>query len=142
MARGWWSARAVERAEHGNSPRKASVMAWFMLLMVLSFPVVIQAQAVPVTMRGVGGISCGTWMESQDSPQYRYQITEWIFGFLSGINWETANTQVRIPERAVVVAFLDHYCHNHPDKLISSGAAALHRALDSERDKEPPSTLR
>ena len=70
-------------------------------------------------------VSCGKWLESRQTPSLFSQYRQWIFGFVSGINWETSGPQARPPDFEAAVAFVDGYCRNNPPHSIALAGAAL-----------------
>ena len=86
----------------------------------------------------MSGASCGTWTQErvEGGPQAAVDA-EWIFGFVSGVNWGRASLTNRnsllgygIDENGWV-AFVDQYCLGHP--LDTVGAAAIHLIQELER---------
>ena len=74
---------------------------------------------------GSGTGSCGKWLESRQNLAVHYQHQQWVYGFLSGVNWETSGPQAKPPDGEAVVAFVDTYCRNNPLHILALAAAAL-----------------
>ena len=75
---------------------------------------------------GAGLLSCGKWLEDfRHSLAGHHQNMQWIYGFLSGVNWHTSGPQAKPPDVEGLAAFVDFYCRNNPLHPIGLAAAAL-----------------
>jgi hypothetical protein len=94
------------------------------LLLFYCLAIPVYAQQDQAILIGLGGSSCGKWLETRNSPSH-YQFKQWVMGFISGINWNNQINPARPPDQAAVVAFVDHYCTNNPLHGIVHAAAVL-----------------
>jgi len=74
---------------------------------------------------GSGYISCGQWLESRGDTSLHNQYKQWVFGFVSGSNYNSNQGQSQPPDLAAAVAFIDQYCTNNPLHYLPFAAAAL-----------------
>ena len=74
---------------------------------------------------GGGNLSCGKWIEFRDQPSIHYQLEQWVFGYISGVNWYSDKKQSTPPDGDAAVAFIDQYCKNNPSDSLALAAAAL-----------------
>ncbi len=73
---------------------------------------------------GGGNLTCGKWTEFRDKPSIHYQLEQWVYGYISGVNWSSDKKQSTPPD-GEVVTFIDKYCKNNPSDSVALAAAAL-----------------
>jgi len=111
-------------------------VVYFILLLILYFPIALQAQEDQVFIIGAGQASCGKWIESKNTHSLRHQGKEWVLGFISGYNWGKDEKQVMPTDGPAVIAFIDRYCKNNPLKPILYGAMELVQELYSNKSTQ------
>jgi hypothetical protein len=75
-----------------------------------------------------GNESCGKWIEARNNLGDRNLRENWVFGFLSGMNWAAADAgwpQAKPVDNAAALAFVDHYCASNPLHALRFAARAL-----------------
>jgi hypothetical protein len=77
---------------------------------------------------GVGGASCGRWLELRQNAAIHQAQRQWILGFVTGINWATSASdgpQAHPPDADAAATFVDAYCRNNPLHPLAMAASAL-----------------
>ena len=88
----------------------------------------VLAQAVDVTVPGLGRNSCGTWTADRGDPKTlkTYVDTSWVLGFIAGAAVFGAD---RDPGKGLdnqaIYAWIDNFCREHPSSKIADAAAAF-----------------
>ena len=86
-------------------------------------------QAKTVTVMGAGVQTCGTWLEhvAKDYRDYRVTDTQWVIGYVAGVNDETSNLGDLLfgIDNNGLAGWLDQYCSAHPLDTLHNAASAL-----------------
>lgn len=86
-------------------------------------------QAKTVTVMGAGVQTCGTWLEhaAKDYRDYRVTDTQWVIGYVAGVNDETPNFGDLLYgiDNNGLTGWLDQYCSAHPLDTLHDAARAL-----------------
>jgi hypothetical protein len=102
---------------------------FFCGVLILLIGTTSYAQQAGVILMGAGTNSCGRWLEKRTDPLTHYQQAQWVYGFVSGINWASwsaGKEQAKPLDFDAAVAFIDQYCRNNPlDPLVSAAAALV-----------------
>lgn len=79
-----------------------------------------------VFMPGPAVYMCTQWLAAKDGP-LRLPLIMWVFGFVSGSNFRTAqdNSQAKVVDNDVALAFADKYCQDNPNHALSQLSLAL-----------------
>ena len=93
------------------------------------------AQEELVSFYGMGGRSCGAWLEAREAEKAgrqhdvrHHQFEAWFDGFLSGYNWwapQAPKGGIRRTDFAGAKAFLDKYCQANPTVAFVYAARAF-----------------
>lgn len=78
-----------------------------------------------VWIAGAGTHSCGKWLDAKNDKASRYQFQQWVFGFVSGMNWATKGRQATPVDNEAMTAFIDLYCTNNPLRTVLAASEAL-----------------
>ncbi|GAC1453862.1 MAG: hypothetical protein PVSMB6_08850 [Steroidobacteraceae bacterium] len=99
------------------------------------------AHAIEVTTYGSADKSCGTYLEAREQQELAYwmEFTDWLGGYLSGVNAMSLGTNSILgsTELPDAVAWLDRYCGAH--SVAPFGAAVEALVAANHRDRETPS---
>ncbi len=74
---------------------------------------------------GGGNLTCGKWTEFRDKPSIHYKLEQWVYGYVSGVNWSSDKKQSTPADGDATVAFIDKYCKNNPSDSLALAAAGL-----------------
>jgi hypothetical protein len=79
-----------------------------------------------------GGLSCGKWTNTaKGSPQHEI-FRKWVFGFVSGVNWESTKADfLQGTDADGLTAWVDNYCRRNPLHDITRAMREL--VFDLER---------
>ena len=93
-------------------------------ILLLAVLIATPASAQDVLVVGLGGHSCGKWLKARGNPSTRALYQQWIFGFVSGSNWNSTS-QARPLDSEALTAFVDSYCTSNPLHALSVAAATV-----------------
>jgi hypothetical protein len=88
------------------------------------------SQLKPVTIYGIGGDSCGTWIAA-NKQRRPSEYLSWIEGFVTAA--QTYGSKQRVSDINAMAAWVDKYCAEHPLDLIVAGATRLADELSKTR---------
>lgn len=100
---------------------KKILLAVIALLLVVT---VVYAEEGRITM-GAGNDSCGKWIATREEPASHFQYKQWVFGYISGVNWNSSSKQSIPPDGEAAIAFIDQYCKNNPLHYLVLATTAL-----------------
>jgi hypothetical protein len=98
------------------------------LLIVLTARIAAQGLGV----LGQGNVSCSSWLENHSSNDAR---TAWILGYVTAFNQYGSSKPSDVSQGTTaeeMMAFINHYCRNHPMDNLYVASAAL---VDQFRQK-------
>jgi hypothetical protein len=90
----------------------------------------VSATANAKVIMGAGAASCGAWSKPRDIDD-KSKNTQWLLGFLSGINDANSGPDfLSHTDADGVIAWVDNYCRQHPLDHIVEAASKLATELD------------
>ena len=114
---------------------------WLICACALSLPAASSnADHVPFTMIGTGGLSCSKFIDYQRQPNNKAQtdvLVQWVWGFISAYNargfFDVTTprevSQVSPPDESTVLLFMGQFCARAPASYVVSGTLALIKDL-------------
>jgi hypothetical protein len=110
-----------------------------LLVYVLVFGLVTSAaSARGIVIYGVGLKSCGYWSSASKRTATRQQLSDWILGFVSAYNYYSAEGRdVTFSDGSAFIAWMDGYCRDHPNDVVSDAAYRLVDELVARRTPLP-----
>jgi hypothetical protein len=81
--------------------------------------------AVPQYILGPIPASCGGWMTTKGDAAARAQYTEWILGFLSGLETTTGQPKLETTDTDSIRAWMDNFCASNPGQNLLFATEAL-----------------
>ena len=108
------------------------VMKYFIFGLSLVFLTsVANAQSTGIHVR-VGTVSCGIVLENKDTDIYKYSITKFVQGYITGRNYERtldANKQVKDVDFETLYFATIKYCEDNPIKNLADAATDTYQKL-------------
>lgn len=91
------------------------------------------ADSVDAVVRGAP--SCGEWVaQRKKADALALANANWVTGYLSGLGVGSGKNVFAGRDNAAVLAWMDHYCREHPLKDAAAGGQALMAEPAGRRD--------
>ncbi len=97
---------------------------------VFLFLLAINTQSFAWTLKGHGNISCGTFITERDEGgAMHYGNMAWVYGFISGINYNSDGSVGKGLDSNAISLALANYCNKNPLKTLADASENLYSQM-------------